>query len=111
MNISQKAQSIPPFLVMEVLERAKELEAQGVDMVHLEVGEPDFDTPKCVVEHAVHSLREGNTHYTHSMGRIHLRIRNRKILQTGIRLRDFAGSNHCNWGQLPRLAYDLYGFV
>lgn len=73
MKISKKALSIPPFLVMEVLEKAKELEAQGHEVVHMEVGEPDFDTPKCVINHAVDSLKKGNTHYTHSMGRIELR--------------------------------------
>ena len=72
-KISQKAQSIPPFLVMEVLEHAKALESQGHDIVHMEVGEPDFDTPKCVIENAINSLKCGLTHYTHSMGRMELR--------------------------------------
>lgn len=73
MKISEKAVKIPPFIVMEVLERAKALEKQGYDIVHMEVGEPDFDTPACVVNHAVNALREGKTHYTHSMGRLELR--------------------------------------
>ena len=37
-----------PFIVMEVLERAKELQRQGIDVIHMEVGEPDFDVPPCV---------------------------------------------------------------
>ena len=73
MKISEKAQKIPPFIVMEVLERAQALERQGHDVVHMEVGEPDFDTPPCVVDHAIESLRKGMTHYTHSMGRLGLR--------------------------------------
>jgi len=47
----------------EVLARAKALEAQGRDIVHLEIGEPDFDTPSNIVEAGVAALREGWTHY------------------------------------------------
>lgn len=59
---------ITPFYVMEVLERAQELERAGHDVVHLEVGEPDFDTPEPIKEACLRALREGKTHYTHSMG-------------------------------------------
>jgi len=48
--ISRRAEEIAPFIVMEVLERAREMESQGIDVVHLEVGEPDFDIPHCVKE-------------------------------------------------------------
>jgi aspartate aminotransferase len=51
-----------------VLARAKELEAQGRSMVHLEIGEPDFDTPSNISEAAVKALREGYTHYGPSAG-------------------------------------------
>ncbi len=47
----------------EVLARAKALEAQGKSIVHLEIGEPDFDTPKNVIEAGVEALRSGWTHY------------------------------------------------
>ena len=46
--ISKRAESITPFIVMEVLERAREMEAMGIDVIHLEVGEPDFDIPTAV---------------------------------------------------------------
>jgi len=72
-KVSRLASSIPPFIVMDVLERAQALEAQGADVVHLEVGEPDFDTPRAVVERANEALAEGMTHYTHSLGRVSLR--------------------------------------
>lgn len=62
-----------PFMVMEVLERAKTLEKQGIDVVHLEVGEPDFDLPKAVAAAAREALDERRTHYTHSLGDIDLR--------------------------------------
>ena len=52
----------------EVLAKAKALEKQGKDVVHLEIGEPDFDTPKNIKEAAVKALYSGYTHYTPSAG-------------------------------------------
>lgn len=57
----------------EVLARARELEAQGKSIVHLQIGEPDFDTPPNVVEAAIAALRRGETHYTPSAGIMPLR--------------------------------------
>ncbi|MCG3129124.1 MAG: Aspartate aminotransferase [Phycisphaerae bacterium] len=64
---------MPPFLAMEVLEQARRLEAAGRSIVHLEVGEPDFPTPAVVQEAGIRALREGHTHYTHSLGHPELR--------------------------------------
>lgn len=58
---------------MEVLERASILEKQGINIIHLEVGEPDFDIPKCVLNASQEALKEGRTHYTHSLGDPELR--------------------------------------
>jgi aspartate/methionine/tyrosine aminotransferase len=66
--IATRAKEITPFIVMDVLERAGALEREGVDVIHLEVGEPDFDTPRCVNEAICQALEEGATHYTHSLG-------------------------------------------
>lgn len=52
----------------EVLARAKAMEAEGKDMVHLEIGEPDFDTPPNIVKAAIKALKEGFTHYGPSAG-------------------------------------------
>jgi aspartate/methionine/tyrosine aminotransferase len=52
----------------EVLARARALEKQGRDIVHLEIGEPDFDTPRFIGDVAVEALREGYTHYGPSAG-------------------------------------------
>ncbi len=46
-----------------VLARARELEAQGRDVIHLEIGEPDFDTPSNIIEAAKRALDDGHTHY------------------------------------------------
>ena len=73
MRLSARARDIQPFIVMEVLERALELEAQGRSIVHLEVGEPDFETPPMVRDAGIQAIREGHTHYTHSLGRWELR--------------------------------------
>jgi aspartate/methionine/tyrosine aminotransferase len=61
------------FIVMDVLERANELQRQGVDIIHLEVGEPDFDVPECVTEAVVEAYKNHQTHYTHSLGDPELR--------------------------------------
>jgi aspartate/methionine/tyrosine aminotransferase len=71
--IAKRAQEIAPFLAMEVLERAVELEAKGDHIVHLEVGEPDFPTPPCIQEAAARAMKEGKTKYTHSLGILALR--------------------------------------
>jgi len=71
--ISRRALDIKPFYVMEVLEKAQVLEAQGIDIVHMEVGEPDFDSPKAVVDAGCNAMQAGQTHYTHSMGIVELR--------------------------------------
>ena len=71
--ITKRAKEIRPFIVMDVLERAQELESQGEHVIHLEVGEPDFDTPACVRAAGERAIREGKTHYTHSQGLLELR--------------------------------------
>jgi aspartate/methionine/tyrosine aminotransferase len=71
--ISSRALEIPPFIVMEVMERALELEKKGERVIHLEIGEPDFDTPQCIKEACFKALCDGATHYTHSLGLLELR--------------------------------------
>ncbi len=71
--ISSRADEISPFIVMEVLEKAQDMERKGIDVIHLEVGEPDFDTPECIKAAAEKALRDGFTHYTHSLGLVELR--------------------------------------
>jgi aspartate/methionine/tyrosine aminotransferase len=58
---------------VEVFERAQELERQGHDVVHLEFGEPDFETPAVIREAAVRAIRDGRTRYAHSLGILPLR--------------------------------------
>ncbi|MGQ9732447.1 MAG: pyridoxal phosphate-dependent aminotransferase [Candidatus Zipacnadales bacterium] len=58
---------------MDILEAAQALEAQGEEVVHLEVGEPDFATPEVIVRAAERAIADGHTHYTHSLGILPLR--------------------------------------
>jgi aspartate/methionine/tyrosine aminotransferase len=58
---------------MDVLERAGELARGGRDVIHLEVGEPDFETPDCIKEAAIRAIRGGETRYSHSLGLVELR--------------------------------------
>lgn len=67
------SKDMPPFIVMEILERAKQIEKEGKQVIHLEVGEPDFDTPTCIKEAAIKAIKEGKTKYTHSLGLLELR--------------------------------------
>jgi len=71
--IPKRINEITFFIVMDVLERAHEMERKGIRIIHLEVGEPDFDTPACVKEAACKALEDGYTHYTHSLGLLELR--------------------------------------
>lgn len=66
--ISKRVREIKPFIVMDVLEKAQAMERAGTPIIHLEVGEPDFDTPQCIREAASQALQRGDTHYTHSLG-------------------------------------------
>lgn len=65
---SKLSEELSPFYVMEVLERAREIESGGDRVIHFEVGEPDFPTPSSVTGEAVRAITEGDTRYTHSLG-------------------------------------------
>ena len=67
-------EEISPFIVMEVLEKAHEMEKRGINIIHMEVGEPDFDVPTCVKESLCKAVNEGHTHYSHSLGDPELRM-------------------------------------
>ena len=70
---SRRTSEMSSFIVMDVLEKACEMECRGTHIIHLEVGEPDFDTPDCIKEACCQALRDGFTHYTHSLGLLELR--------------------------------------
>ena len=70
---SRRVAEVEPFLAVEIAERAFELERAGVDVVHLEFGEPDFEAPMVVREALEKAVKDGRTRYTHSLGIVELR--------------------------------------
>ena len=71
--IARRAQEIEPFLAVEVFQRAQALEREGADVIHLEFGEPDFETPPVIREAAEKALKDGRTRYAHTLGLLPLR--------------------------------------
>lgn len=72
-SLSKRSRLVKPFLAMEVMERAKVLEAEGRNIIYLCLGEPDFPTPPAVLAETGQALAEGATSYTHSLGLLELR--------------------------------------
>src|SRR5258706_15557227 len=73
MRLADRMSRLGTETAFEVLARARQLEAEGREIVHLEIGEPDFDTPKHVVEAAQKALADGWTHYGPAAGLPQLR--------------------------------------
>jgi len=72
-HIAGRAQDITPFHVMDILAKAKKLEQQGRNIIHMEVGEPDFSTPQAIIDAGIKALNSGKTHYTPALGLPELR--------------------------------------
>ena len=72
-STNPQVEQITPFIVMDVLEKANEMQKQGISIIHLEVGEPDFNIPECVAQAAKAAYDNNQTHYTHSLGHPDLR--------------------------------------
>jgi aspartate/methionine/tyrosine aminotransferase len=73
LHLAQRMSRLGTETAFEVLNKARALERSGKNIIHLEIGEPDFDTPKNVVEAGIDALREGWTHYGPSAGLPELR--------------------------------------
>lgn len=73
MKLAKRMARLGTETAFRVLAKAQALEAKGIDVVHLEIGEPDFDTPKNVSDAAAKALGEGCTHYCNSQGIVPLR--------------------------------------
>ncbi len=75
MKTADRMRFIQPFHVMALLGRARELEAAGRSIIHMEIGEPDFVTPQPVIDAGIRALAAGYTHYTPAVGLAALRER------------------------------------
>ena len=73
MTVASRMMDLGTESAFEVLAKARALEAQGKEIIHLEIGEPDFDTPKHIVDAGVDALRQGYTHYGPTAGLPELR--------------------------------------
>src|SRR5882757_10026702 len=73
LRLAKRMERLGTETAFEVLVKAKALEAQGRDIIHLEIGEPDFDTPSNIIDAAVDALHKGFTHYGPSAGLMELR--------------------------------------
>ncbi len=71
--LSDRCKNVTSFLVMELLHRTQCMQREGIDVVHLEAGEPDFETPDCIIEAGILALQKGMTHYTASQGMVEFR--------------------------------------
>lgn len=72
-QLARRVTEVTPFLAMEIMERAKVLEAEGREVIYLCLGEPDYGTPEPIVKTAQKAMLAGETRYTHSLGRVELR--------------------------------------
>ena len=75
MKLAQRMSRLGTETAFEVLAKARVLEAEGMEVIHLEIGEPDFETPSNVVDAASNALNNGFTHYNPSPGFNELRDR------------------------------------
>ena len=73
MSLARRVAEVEPFMAVEVAERAQAMERAGIDVVHLEYGEPDFAPPAVVQEALARAVAEGRMGYTHSLGILPLR--------------------------------------
>src|SRR3990172_13078514 len=68
MSLARRMAEIQPFQVMEIWNRAKELEAQGRHIVQMQIGEPDFTAPDPVITACIEALKRNPIHYTSALG-------------------------------------------
>ncbi len=72
-KVADRCKSITPFMVMEIMEKIHKMESRGIDVIHLEIGEPDFNAPACIKDATMQAFDNNETSYTHSLGDIRLR--------------------------------------
>ena len=73
MELSRKAQAIEPSLTLAITAKAKEMKEKGIDVISFSAGEPDFNTPKNIINAAIKAMEDGNTKYTSVNGILQLR--------------------------------------
>ncbi|MFA6332734.1 MAG: aminotransferase class I/II-fold pyridoxal phosphate-dependent enzyme, partial [Methanoregula sp.] len=67
-QLSAKVAAIAPSATLEITNKAKKMQREGIDVISLSIGEPDFDTPKHITDACIDALKKGETHYAPSNG-------------------------------------------
>ena len=67
-QLSEKISEIAPSATLEIADRAKKMQREGIDVISLSIGEPDFDTPEHIKQACIDAIKQGHTHYTPSNG-------------------------------------------
>ena len=91
MELSKKAQRIEPSVTLEITAKAKEMKENGVDVISFGAGEPDFNTPKNIIDAAIKAMNDGNTKYTSVNGILPLR---EAICKNSKRIMDYFINHH-----------------
>ncbi|MEK6733560.1 MAG: pyridoxal phosphate-dependent aminotransferase [Pseudomonadota bacterium] len=84
-RFSEAAKRLKGQEMFQILAKTQELEREGRQILHFELGDPDFNTPENIVNVAINSLKNGETHYTNSYGLLELRATAARAMETGIR--------------------------
>lgn len=108
---SELTEGLAPFYVMEVLERAKEIEKTGADVIHLEIGEPDLPTPPEVVKAGIDAIKAGETFYSPSLGITALREEIAEMHNSKYGLKISAGNVLVTSGSSPALLLAMHCLV
>jgi aspartate/methionine/tyrosine aminotransferase len=109
--VNKLIDEIKPFIVMEVLEKASEMEKQGINVIHFEVGEPDFDLPEAVKNESSRAIHNGHTHYTHSLGDHQLRETIAKFYNSTYGIHTQAGNVIVTSGSSPAILLVLSALI
>jgi len=104
LSYSKAMSNLGTETAFEILAMAKELEKKGAKVIHMEIGEPDFDTPEHIKEAAVKALRAGYTHYTPAPGILELR---QAISEKVSKERGIDGGHSYAWRQARSLHRNL----
>jgi aspartate aminotransferase len=111
MKAAQRMASLGTETAFEVLAKAKALEKQGKKIIHLEIGEPDFDTPRNIRDAAIKAINDGHTHYTPAPGILELREAIAEYLLASRKLEVSPDEVVVTPGAKPIIFFSMLGYV
>ncbi len=102
---------VKPFLAMEILEKAQQMEKEGAHIIHMEVGEPGGETPALIKEAAIRALGDNDTNYTHSLGKPELREAIASYYQESYGVKIDPGQVIVTSGSSPAMLLSFYALL